>query len=157
MKGINDKKEEFIESEILCYFMGKWCNVFYKNDIKGYFDQKLWVYRKNKSNFIRNWISDITVLRKWKYIAIEVKKISEMKFFDRDVETLRQNLWIAQMKWLSKSRINTYVHAVEQREFLDDVIKEWWVWFFASSLEQVKERLEENWVLELFENRKKVD
>ena len=150
MKKI-EKKEEYIESEILCYFLEKWCKVWYKNDIKWFYDAKVWVYKRNKSNFIRNWISDITILRKWKYIAIEVKKPSEMKFFDQDIWTLRQELWLAFARWLKSNSLKKYRHAVEQREFLDDIIQEWWIWFFASSLEQVKERLQENWVLHLFE------
>lgn len=135
-----ERKEESIEAEILWYFLEKWV-LARKNDIKGFFNQNKWHYQRNKSNFIRNWISDITVLYKWKYIAIEVKKPSEMSFFDRDIKDLLNRCATAQMKWAESKK---YLHAVEQKEFLNDIIKNWWIWFFASSLDQVKERLKEN-------------
>lgn len=147
-----EKKEEYIESEILCYFLEKWCKVHYKNDIKWFYDWRLWVYKRNKSNFIRRWISDITVLRKWRYIAIEVKKPSEMKFFDQDIHSLKDQFAQACAKWLKSWSLKRYRHAIEQREFLDDVESEWGVAFFACSLDQVRARLHEWWVLELFEN-----
>lgn len=137
-----EKKEENIESEILCFFLEKWI-LARKNDIKGFFNQNKWFYQKNKSNFIRNGISDITALYQWKYIAIEVKKPSEMKFFDIDLKTLINNRFQAELRWVNPKK---YLHAVEQREFLDDVIKAWWVWFFASSLQQTKDRLKDYWV-----------
>lgn len=137
-----EKKEESIEAEILCFFLEKWI-LARKNDIKWYYNEKLWVYQKNKSNFIRNGISDITALYKWKYIAIEVKKPSEMKFFDKTIEELRLEFAKATMRNVKPKK---YFHAVQQREFLDDVIKAWWVGFFASSVKEVKERLLENWI-----------
>ena len=138
-----EKKEEQIEAEILCFFLAKWV-LSRKNDIKGFFNQNKWFYQKNKSHFIRNGISDITALYNWKHIAIEVKKPSEMSFFDRDIDTLRQEYAKAMYRVKDPKR---YLHAVEQREFLDDIIQEWWVWFFASSLEQVIERLRENGII----------
>jgi len=138
-----EKKEENIEAEILCFFLETWV-LARKNDIKGFFNQNKWFYQKNKSNFIRNGISDITALYQWKYIAIEVKKPSEMNFFDRDIETLRQEYAKAIYRVKDPKR---YLHAVEQREFLDDIIKNWWIWFFACSIKEVRERLEKNWVI----------
>lgn len=138
-----EKKEEYIEAEILAYFMEKGCKVNYKNDIKWYFNAKKWHYQKNKSNFIRNGISDITVFRKWLYIAIEVKRPSEMKYFDVSSKESNERWINAEITWKSVKRA---IHAKEQREFLDDIIAEGWMWFFASSLEQVIERLGENWV-----------
>lgn len=138
-----EKKEEYIEAEILCFFL-EWWILSWKNDIKGFFNQNKGFYQKNKSNFIRNGISDITALYKWKHIAIEVKKPSEMSFFDRDIEVLRIEFAKATMRNVKDPK--KYLHAVEQREFLNDVIKNWGVWFFACSLSQVKERLKENWI-----------
>ncbi len=139
---MREKQEKFIENEILCYFMEKWCRVSYKNDIKGFYNEKKWFYQKNQSPFIRNWISDIMVFRKKQLIAIEVKKPSEMSFFDRELEDLRQRYIQAEIRWISN--IKKYKHAVEQKEFLEDIKIEGWVWFFACSLEQVKEILKEN-------------
>lgn len=135
-----EKREEYIESEILCYFLEKWCKAFWKNDIKWFYDAKNWTYRKNKSQFIRNWISDIWVLWKWKFIAIEVKKPSEMGFFDRDFSDLQKRYVNAISRVKNPKK---YLHALEQKKYLNDVISEWWIWFFASSLDEVKEKLSE--------------
>ena len=134
------KKEKDIESEILCYFLEKWI-LGWKRDVRWYYNEKKWFYQKSNSPFVRRWEADITVLYKWKYIAIEVKKPSEMSFFDRDIKDLLNRCATAQMKWAESKK---YLHAVEQKEFLNDIIKNWWIWFFASSLDQVKERLKEN-------------
>jgi len=142
---MKEPKEEYIENKILCYFMEKWLKVFYKNDIKGFFNTKKWFYQRNKSNFIRNWISDISILHKWTFICIEVKKPSEMSFFDRDLKDLKERYIQAEIKWIKS--IKRYKHALEQKEFLEDIKSEWWVWFFACSLEQVKERLKENLII----------
>ena len=143
---MQERKEEFIESEILCFFMEKWCKVNYKNDIKGFYDTKNNCFKRNKSNFIRNWISDITILRKGLYIAIEVKKPSEMKFFDKPLKELQEEYARAIYRVKDPKK---YLHAIEQRQFLDDVIKEWWIWFFTHSLEHTKEKLKENKVYHL--------
>lgn len=139
-----EPKEEYIESEILCYFLEKWWKAFWKNDIKGFYDQKNQTFKKNKSNFIRNWISDIGVLWKGIFIAIEVKKPSEMSFFDRPIEELQQRFAQASFRIKNPKK---YLHAVEQRKFLDDIISEGWIWFFACSVEQVIERLKNNWII----------
>ncbi len=138
-----EKKEEYIEAEILCFFLEKWI-LSWKNDIKWYYNEKLWAYQKNKSNFIRNWISDITAVYKWLHIAIEVKKPSEMSFFDKPIDEL--NIEFAKATMRNVKDPKKYLHAVQQREFLDDIIKNWGVWFFACSLSQVKERLKEQWI-----------
>jgi len=139
-----EPKEEYIELEILCYFMEKWCRVNYKNDIKWFYNANRWLYQKNKSNFIRNGISDITVLRNWIYIAIEVKRPSEMKYFDVSLQVAKERWINAEITWKSVKRAK---HAKEQKEFLEDIISEGWVWFFASSLDQVIDRLEEYWII----------
>lgn len=132
-------KEENIENKILCFFLEKWV-LCWKNDIKGFFDTKKWIYRKNKSNFIRKWISDITVIINWKPIFIEVKKPSEMSFFDRDLKDLQERFAKSVIK---NSNPKKYQHALEQKQFLIDVEKNWWIWFFACSVEQVEEKLKE--------------
>ncbi|RKW20133.1 hypothetical protein D8B46_10050, partial [Candidatus Gracilibacteria bacterium] len=73
-------KEENIEHEILCFFLEKGI-LCWKNDIKGFFDTKRLIYRKNKSNFIRNGISDITAIINGTVIFIEVKKTKGNEFF----------------------------------------------------------------------------
>lgn len=142
MSWIREPKEEYIEAEILSYFMSKGCKAFWKNDIKGFYDQQNGTYRKNKSNFIKNWISDISVLWDWTFICIEVKKPSEMSFFDRPLDELEKR-YAEQLFKVRKTAPKKYLHALEQRKFLDSIIDEWWIWFFACSLEQVKERLAE--------------
>lgn len=132
-----EKKEEAIEIEILCYFLEKWV-LTWKNDIKWFFDTKRNIFRKNKNNFIRNWISDITAIINWKPIFIEVKTEKEIKFFDRDLKDLQERYAKAITKNVNPKK---YLHAIEQKQFLIDVEKSWWIWFFACSLEQVKEKL----------------
>lgn len=136
------EKEKNIEWSILWYFLEKWV-LAWKRDVRWYFNEKKWFYQKNNSPFFIRGEADIAVLYKSKYIAIEVKKPSEMSFFDRDIKDLLNRCATAQMKWIEPKK---YLHAVEQKEFLNDIIKNWWIWFFASSLEQVKERLKENWI-----------
>lgn len=138
-----EKKEEFIELEIHCLFMENWI-LSWHNDIKWFFNEKKWHYQRNNNNFIRRWISDVIALYKWQTIAIEVKKPSEMKFFDRDIDTLR--LEFAKSEYRIKDP-RRYLHALEQKEFLNDVIKNWWIGFFASSVDEVKIKLKENWII----------
>lgn len=138
-----EKKEEYIESEILCFFKEKWYKVAYKNDIKWYWNANKQIYQKNKSPFIRRWISDIEVYRNPYKIVIEVKKPSQMSFFTKSIEELNTLYAKAMYGWKSRKTIEKYRHAVEQRQYIDDVIAEWGIWFFACSLEQVKEKLKD--------------
>lgn len=140
---MREKKEETIESEILCYFMEKGFKVFYKNDIKWFYNSKLKTYQKNKSPFIRNWISDISLLLNGTYIVIEVKRPSEMKFFNKSMLELHVRYAQAIARGKSKQTIKKYLHAQEQKKFIEDIKSEWGVWFFACSLEMVKEKLKE--------------
>lgn len=135
-----EKKEKDIENEILCYFLKEWIFAR-KREVKWYFNSKKWFYQKSNCPFVMRWESDIAAIYQWRLITIEVKKPSEMKFFDRDAETLRLEFAEAQYRVKDPKR---YLHALEQREFLDKIIEKGWVWFFASSVEQVKERLLEN-------------
>lgn len=139
-----EPREEFIEYDILDY-LSKKIPLVYHNDIKGYFDQNKWVYRKNKNPYIRQGISDITwLLPEWRYLAIEVKKPSEMAFFDRPIEELTRSYAEAFARNVWTSTIKKYEHAILQRQFLDDVIAAWGVAFFASSVEEVEQELKRN-------------
>jgi len=142
---MNNKKEEFIEIEILSYLMDTYWEegFFYHNDIKWFYSEKTKSYRRNKNNFIQRGISDITGALRGKYIAIEVKKPSEMKFFDKSLEDLQKAFNEAELSGKSPSTLKKYVHAIEQREFLDKVVKAGGIGFFASSVEEVKEKLKD--------------
>ena len=144
MASSNEPREEFIEYDILEY-LSKKIPLVYHNDIKGYFDQNRWFYRKNKNWYIRQGISDITgILPDGIYLAIEVKKPSEMAFFDRPIEELTQRYAEAFARNVWTSTIKKYEHAILQRQFLDDVISAWWVAFFASSVKEVEQELKGN-------------
>lgn len=138
------KKEEYIEADILAFFMESWCKCVDKNLLVWYYNEKNWFYQKNKSGFVRNWRSDISVLWQWNAISIEVKKPCEMSFFDRPLEELKERYAQACFRIKDPKR---YLHAVEQRQYLDDFIAEWWVWFFASSVDEVIRKLKENGIL----------
>lgn len=131
------KKEENIELEICCFFMERWI-LCWHNDVKGFYNSQKWFYQRNKNNFIRRGISDITALINWIHVAIEVKTPSEVKFFDKSLKELKEKYAQATINWKNEKK---YLHALEQREFLDDVISNWWIWFFACSVDQVKEKL----------------
>lgn len=90
---------------------------------------------------MRNGISDVMALVEGRFIAIEVKKPAEMSFFDRPIEELRERFAKAQYTVKNPKK---YLHAIEQREFLDEVIANGGTGFFASSIEQARERLIEN-------------
>jgi hypothetical protein len=115
----------------------------WSNLMRWFYDEKAWKYRWNKNNFYKNWISDISAIIAETFCCIEVKKPSEMSFFDRKLPDLKKRFTNAQKRNLSKETLKKYKHAIDQREFLDNVIKNGWVWFFASSVEQVIERLKE--------------
>lgn len=136
-------KEEYGEADILEFFQLHGI-LARKNQSVWFFDTKIWTFRKNKSNFIIPWLSDITAIIEGRHIAIEVKTKAEMSFFDRPIEDLKQRLSEAKLKSRSKITIEKYLHAVQQRQFLNDTIASWWVWFFADSVKTVVKRLEEN-------------
>lgn len=140
------KQEIYIEHEILCYLMQKGVKAIWKNDIKGFYNEKKGFYQRNKSNFIRTWISDISFLYKGKFVCIEVKTQKQMSSFDKTYKELNDKYIKAQISGKSPTTIKKYLHAVEQKKFIDDIIESWWVWFFASSVDQVIERLKFNWI-----------
>lgn len=136
--------EEHIESQICEYLMLKWAKVD-KIISEWYYDKNKWVYRTRKSNFASPGISDIIGCIDGRYFAIEVKKPSEMKFFDRSIEELMEYFIEAQRRWLASGTLKRYSHAVDQRKFLDDVIRAWWIAFFASSIEEVIAEFQKEW------------
>ena len=145
MASSNEPREEFIEYDILDYLRSRW--VFaYHNDIKGYYDQNRGIYRKNKNPYILQGIADITwILPEWEYLAIEVKKPSEMAFFDRPIEELKERYAQAFTRNISSSLLKKHEHAVLQRSFLDDVERAGGTAFFASSVEEVDMELKRLW------------
>ena len=58
-----------------------------------------------------------------RYIAIEVKKPSEMQFFDKTLVELVKREQEAIKKGIARLSVKKYTHAVEQRYFLDQKIK----------------------------------
>jgi len=136
------EKEEYIEADILEYLtlQGVSCE---KIVSEGYYDKNKWIYRTRKSAFVKNWTADIawTIPPRGLSLHIEVKKPEEMKFFDHSIQVLTERM--IQSKAKSKTK---YLHAIAQREYLDEKIKVWWVAFFASSVQEVIERLKEFWV-----------
>jgi hypothetical protein len=145
----NEPREEFIEYEILEY-LSTIIPLVYHNDIKGFYDQNKWVYRKNKNPYIRQGISDITgILPDGLFLAIEVKRPSEMSFFDRPMKELEERCARVFVTNRSSSTLKKHEHAILQRQFLDDVIAAWGVAFFASSVEEVEQELKSEWYFHL--------
>ena len=132
-------KEEYIEADILEYLTLEWVSCE-KIITDGYYDAHKWVYRKRKSNFVRKWTADIqgTIPPYVRALYIEVKKPEEMKFFDRPLPELTERM--IQSSSVSKDK---YIHAISQREYLDEKMSMGAVAFFASSIDEVKERLVE--------------
>ena len=142
MPKLPEQREEDIEADICEFLILKGASLD-KIISEWYYDQNNGIYRKRKSNFTNRGIADIIGCYQGIYFAIEVKKPSEMKFFDRDIKTLMEECLKAQMRNLSKQALKKYHHAVEQRAFLDDKIRASGVAFFASSIEEVKEGFSE--------------
>lgn len=136
-----NKIELAIEIEIHNFLKSKWIRSW-TNDIKWYFNKEAWLYVKNTNPYIARGISDISFLYKGQFVCIEVKKPSEMNAADKDLETLKQEFIVSQVTWQCKATQKKKKHKFEQRYFLDNIILDWWIWFFASSVFQVKERLE---------------
>jgi len=142
-KLIAEPLEERIENDIAFYLQNQGIPVK-KINSEGFFDQKRWVYRKRKSPFSRPGISDLcgTIPPYGRVLWIEVKKPSEMKFFDRPSHIIEQDLLSATYdRWLSERTLKRYQHAVDQSRFIENEIKNGAVAFFASSIEEVKRKL----------------
>lgn len=140
------KVEAQIELEILKWFESEWC-MCWKDDLKWTYDEKAWKFRRNNHPFVNNWRSDVVAIIWGLHVSVEVKRPCEMKHFDRPLHDLQKRLFEAQQRNLTKQWMKKFVHAVEQRKFLDWVIKSWWIWFFSSSLKQTKERLKKYWFI----------
>jgi len=132
-------KEEQIEADILSYLYNQWYITAEKNITEWWYDKKRWFYRKNKSNFTKRWRADIQVLINWKLVVIEVKKPSEMKFFQKSLKDLQERYIDAQIRWIKS--VKRYLHAVEQKQYINNIRKAWWYGFFASSVKEVEEWL----------------
>lgn len=149
MTACRGKKEDAIEAEILGYLHWKRIKSLWKNDIKWFYNQKEGFYSKNNSPFIKPWISDISFLYKGTFVCIEVKRPNEMKFFDKTPLEAKNEFILAKSRFrnwkpLSAITIKKYQHAIEQATFIEQIKKDGWIWFFASSLQQTLERLKEN-------------
>lgn len=144
LSRLHEPAEKYIEADILDFLTVQKV-LCWKNDIKWFFDEKTQSYKRNHSNFIRRWIPDIMFVIEWRIIAVEVKKPSEMAFFDKSIQELKDQFAIAMRSNLTKSTLKKYNHAIEQRAFLDEIIEAGWVGFFASSLEQFIKRMKQNW------------
>lgn len=131
-----EQSEEQIEADILEFLMLKWAKVD-KIISEWRYNPKKGIYQRRKSAFANPGISDIIGCIEGRYFAIEVKKPSEMNFFDRTLKELMEAFIEAQRRWLEKASLKKYSHAIDQRKYLDDVIKAKGIGFFASSIEEV--------------------
>ena len=68
-----------------------------------------------------------------------MKRPEEMKFFDRPLEELKQEFIEATRRNIKASTIKRYQHAVEQATYIERVIQEGGVAFYASSIQDVKD------------------
>lgn len=145
--------EENIENNILEWLEVNGVNCE-KKITKGFFNEKKWFYQKNKSRFAKRGSSDIhgTIPPYGRGLYIEVKKPSEMNFFDRPGHVLRDELHRVTYEFKSKTPeaqkqlIKKYTHAVEQSEYIEEKIKAGAVAFFASSINQCINRLKDFWI-----------
>lgn len=140
--------ESQIEEQILYYLESQDVSVEKVNS-EWYFNEKKWFYQKRKSRYSKSWTSDIhgTLKPTWRWLFIEVKRPDEMSFFDRPVVELAERLTEAQYdKKLWKESIKKYQHALEQWLYIEDKITSWAVAFFASSTDEVIEKLKLFWI-----------
>jgi len=138
MPRITEPREEDIESDI-CEFLTLKGASLDKIVMEWYYDQNKWIYRQRKSRYTNRGIADIIGCYQGIYFAIEVKKPSEMKFFNRETKEIMEDCIKAQTRNLSGATLRKYHHAVEQSAFLDDKIRAGGVAFFASSIQEVKD------------------
>lgn len=134
-------KEEDIEKGILIFL--KFHKIYsWKNITSGYYDVKNKCYRENKSDYAINGVSDIIgILEDGKFLAIEVKKPEEMKFFTKPIEELREKL-IQDEATSSQSTIKKTKRAINQNNFINEINNNGGLAFFASSVEEVISNLE---------------
>ena len=142
-------KEEFIENNILAWLHNKWFTTAEKNITEWWYDQKSQTYKKNKSNFVKRGRSDIQVLINWKFVAIEVKQPSEIDKFDKPLKILQERYIAAQIRLANKplktfrKSIKPYLHALEQKQYIEEIKMNWWYWFYCSWVADLEKKLKE--------------
>ncbi len=141
-------KEKDIEEDIFQYL--EFNKIFaFKVNTKGNFNPKIGAYMK-LSKYTRRGVSDIIGIIQGQFLAIEVKKPSEINFFLKSYEELEQVYCESLMKGeKGASRAKKAEHAIEQKQFIDEVIEEGGVGFFAKSLHDVQEGLKDYDLMEL--------
>lgn len=139
---ISEQKEEAIEANICEFLMMKGASLD-KIISEGFYNANKGYYQRRKSGFTNPGIADIIGVYEGMYFAIEVKKPSEMSFFDNSIEYLTARFTEAQKRGISAATLKKYWHACEQRAFLDDKIRAGGIGFFASSIEEVKQGFKE--------------
>lgn len=137
-------KEEYGEGDIL-EFLTLQKVLCWKNTSTGFFNTKKWHFQRNKSNFVRNGVSDILWILEGKLLAIEVKTKKDYNFFNRDLETLKKEFERAHTRTLKAPTLKKYQHAIEQRAFIDDVNNAWGIGFYARDIPDVIRELKERW------------
>lgn len=140
-----EEKEEYIEANILEYLRLRGIPAE-KIVNEWWYDANNGFYRKRKSNYIRNGTSDIhgTIPPYGQALYIEVKKPSEMSFFDRTVDDVKEDMINYKPRWIpKKDPFIRHKHAIQQIEYLDEKRKAWAIAFFASSIEEAKERIDQ--------------
>lgn len=103
--------EKDIETSILRYLEFIPGCYAWKNHTGGYFDSKTKTFKKQRSKYAINGVSDILGVYNGKFVAIEVKKPSNKK------------------------------RTTEQSAFIEVVIKNGGIAFYATSIEDVKQGL----------------
>ncbi len=117
-----------------------------KKITKGYYNENKGIYQRNKSPFARRGSSDIhgTIPDTWRGLYIEVKKPSEMAFFDRPVKVLQDELHKATYERKVRSwTLKKYQHALEQAQYIEEKLRCWAVAFFASSVDEMVKKLKD--------------
>lgn len=111
--GVDLLSEKDIEKQILHYLEFLPGCFAWKNNTTGVFDPQKKVFRKPQNKFAINGVSDILGIYKGRFLAIEVKKPSNK------------------------------LRPEHQIQFINNVIKNGGIAFFATSVEEVREKLKE--------------
>lgn len=129
-------KESEIQESILHFlnFQKVYCR---ENKSVWFYDTKNWFFRKNKSPYYKNGVSDILWILDGRFLAIEVKTPSEYKMSQKSIFELQKR-----MKKLKPSTQKKYKHFIEQQEFIQNINNKGGIWFFADSVERVIEEFE---------------
>lgn len=136
-------KENSIEKQILDFLTIQ--EVFcYKITKSGYFDPKTKSLRKHTSVYAINGNSDITgIMPDGIRLDIEVKTPETIKLYFKEYEYLEKKYQeaLAENTEKSKARKKKYKHAIEQKQYIDNIVNNKGVAFFASSIEDVVNNL----------------